>query len=195
MAIQVSVPPTLWLRLGLLFYRTMWVIRPLLRRMGMEPRMSWAEVIFATKLLLPSIASYGPEVVVGVGIGGAIWGAVLAGSLHDIPLVVLDRRVRYTAGERHVELIGSEGINANAALIRRKKVLLVNAEVLSGRTTLRVKELLRELEPTEIKLACLDLNTFAQVRPDYSYASHNGVIQKPWRRVPTYTNPDEPVRQ
>jgi len=189
------LPPTIWLRLVWLFYRIMWVFRPLLRRFGIETKMSWKEVIFATKLLLPAIKSYGPDVIVGVGVGGGIWSALLAGSLHDLPFLVIDRQVRYDGNERKVNLIGVAGVEANADLIREKKVLLVNAEVISGETIKLAKNLLNSLNPDQIRLGCLDFNTVSKVRPDFAYVSHSGVIQKPWRAVPTYTNPDEPVRQ
>jgi len=195
MAIVTHVPPSIWLRLVLLFYKMVWIFRPLLRHLGIELKMSWNEVIFATRLLLPQIAGYGPQVVVGVGVGGAIWGAVLAGSLHDLPLVVVDRRVSRKKNARHVELIGKGAITNNSDLISGKKLLLVNAEMISGQTILTAKELVESLQPDDIKLACIDFNTISSVRPDFAYASHNGVIQKPWRRVKTYTNPDEPVRK
>lgn len=195
MSIVAKMPASLWLRLAFLFYRVKWRLRPMLRWVGVDLRMSWEEVIFATKLLLPEIGAYNPDIVIGLGIGGAVWGGVLAGSLNDKPLLVLDRIVHRSDGKRDVELVGPSSITANGDLIKGKRVLLVNAEIISAQTTLEAIKLIEPLEPAGIKIAALDYSSDAQRQPDFAYLRNKGRLQKPWRRVPSFPNPDELVRQ
>jgi hypoxanthine phosphoribosyltransferase len=186
-----NLPTGLWLRLILLLYKAKWVVYPLMRFFGSNARMSWGELTFATRVLVPQISSFNPDVVVGVGIGGTIFGAILAGNLDDKPLVALDRVVTWAANRRESSLVDRHDGPERQALFSGKRILLVHAEIVSGKTTERVLDYLKEFDPTEIRIACTDHSPASSVRSNYSYMRASGIIQKPWRITQTYRSPDD----
>ena len=45
-----------------------------------------------------------------------------------------------------------------------------------------------------VRVACIDWNPLATIRPDYYYMTSDPAIQKPWRVLSTYSNPDDTSR-
>ena len=110
--------------------------------------------------------------------------------LDDIPLITLDRKITYDIGQRYVSLINPDAIKTSRRLIAGKKVLLTNGEIISGGTTLKAIELLKELKPATVKIAALTFSPHAQINPDHAYWKSLHLINKPWH----YWNPDQTVR-
>lgn len=186
------VPASVWKKLILLLYRAKWRLYPALRLFGLSSRMGWGEIDVATRALVAKISPWNPEVVVGVGVGGAIFGAILAGNLDDCPLIVTDRHVTWAANRRESRLMDSDVGEERTRLLHSKRVLLVHAEIVSGKTTERAIEYLCKFTLKEsVRIACTDFNEASSVRPDYWYMRTQSIIQKPWRITQTYRNPDD----
>jgi len=181
------------MRICYIFYRIIWFIRPILRFFGIKLRFSWQEVMFATRLLSQLLSRYNPDLVIGVGVGGTGWGAILAGNLKDKPFIVLDRLIRWSNGNREAE-VDTVSLCERREQIVSKRILLVFAEIISGQTEVRAKSYVEQFNPSQIRIACLNYQPYATITPDYYYICCESIIQKPWRQSNTYTCPDNGSR-
>jgi hypoxanthine phosphoribosyltransferase len=188
-----GIPISIKLRILLLLYRAKYLIRPLLRIFGLKLNMTWTEVGLAVQLIAPEVSRYNPEAVFGVGVGGTLYGAMLAGNLGGPPFIGLDRQVNWH-GKREVSLVASGSICGHKDLIQGKRVLLVSAEIRSGQTTDVLKREIQSLGPSEIRIACIDYSPEATVTPDYWYLCERRVLQKPWRLLTTSRCEDDGPR-
>jgi hypoxanthine phosphoribosyltransferase len=178
-------------RLLKLIYKQKWRFYPLLR-LFIAVKYSWLEVELAVAVLVRKTASYNPELIVGVGVGGAILAAMIAGNAEDRDFVVLDRKVQWNDGKRNVLLNGSRALTSQN--VKDKRILIVTAEVISGATMERSVELLLKRGAIQIKKACfVKLNTSSFV-PDYFVYSTSAIVQMPWRIMEEYHNPDQLIR-
>lgn len=183
------------LRILLILYKSKNFVRPALRVIGFTPRMSWSEVEFAVMKMQPSLARFSPEFIIGIGVGGTIFAAMLAGNIGgDIPFISIDRKVSWDDNERAVQLVGANGLTAYAEHIVGKRILLVSGEIESGQTVRALKSQLSMLTPKSIKNCCLNYSRNAQPIPDFYYINSDFIIQKPWRFSKTYSCPDDNTR-
>ena len=189
-----DVPVSMVLRLVLILYRAKWFVRPLLRQFGFRPKMSWKEVMCATRQLAPALSAYNPDLIIGVGVGGTIWAAILAGNLSDKSFVGIDREVTWSGGSREVRMTNMACLEEIRERITGKRILLVSGEIRSGQTLTLFKNHIKSFDPLEIRAASLDYSNSATARPEYYYLCSQEVIQKPWRELDTYTNPDNGAR-
>lgn len=147
-------------------------------------RFSWKEVDKLTKKLIRQISDdmFVPDVIVGIGRGGSILGALLSGNLRtpgknrNVPLLVVDRIYEWINGER-VEV---ENKMIDFSPLAGKKVLLVAGDVLTGGT---MKFFLHEIESVgvkEIKTACLVKGVASTYHPDYFGKEITGDFHMPW---------------
>ncbi len=120
------------------------------RRKGI---LSWNLVDKGVGLLTKKIqeSHYNPDVIVGVGRGGSIVGAMISATLDKdgiIPLTTVDRKY-YKRGK--VEIIFYDDLKR----LNGKKVLLATAEVYRGKTLDTTRELVLNESPDEVKVATL----------------------------------------
>lgn len=147
-------------------------------------RFSWTEVDKLTKKLIQQISSdmFVPDVIVGIGRGGAILGALLSGNLRvpgksrNIPLLVVERIYEWHDGER----IEVENEMINLSPLRGKKILLVAGDVLTGGTMRFFLREIEQVEPQEVRTACLVKGVTSAYRPDYFGKEITGDFRMPW---------------
>lgn len=147
-------------------------------------RFSWTEVDKLTKKLIQQISSdmFVPDVIVGIGRGGAILGALLSGNLRvpgksrNIPLLVVERIYEWHDGER----IEVENEMINLSPLRGKKILLVAGDVLTGGTMKFFLREIEQVEPQEVRTACLVKGVTSAYRPDYFGKEITGDFRMPW---------------
>jgi len=145
---------------------------------------SWAEVDKLTKKLILQIGNdmFVPDVIVGIGRGGSILGALLSGNLRvpnkkrNIPLLGVDRMYEWHDGER-VEV---ENKMIDFAPLRGKKVLLVAGDVLTGGTMKFFLHQIEQVDPDEVRTACLVKGVTSAYRPDYFAKEITGDFRMPW---------------
>lgn len=147
-------------------------------------KFSWKDVENLSRKLIREISRDGfvPDVIVGIGRGGAITGALLSGNLpfpdkrQNIPLLGVDRLYKWEKGCR-IE-IKNEMINFHP--LQGKKVLLVASDIMTGGTMEFFLEQLRDAGVKEVRTACLVKNISAAFRPDYYGKEILGDFRMPW---------------
>ncbi len=145
---------------------------------------SWAEVDKLVKKLISQMSSdmFVPDVIVGIGRGGSILGALLSGNLRvpdkmrNIPLLGVDRMYEWHDGER----IEVENRMIDFAPLRGKKVLLVAGDVLTGGTMKFFLHEIEQVNPQEIRTACFVKGVTSAYRPDYFGKEITGDFRMPW---------------
>jgi len=148
-------------------------------------RFSWNDVDKYSKVIIKKIANdyFVPDVIVGIGRGGAIVGSILSGNIstpthkvRNIPFLGVDRLYEWQNGER-VE-VKNEMINLSPLV--GKKVLLVAGDVLTGGT---MKFFIRQLEKVnvaELKTSCLVKGVTSALQPDYFGKEIPANFNMPW---------------
>ncbi len=147
---------------------------------------SWSDVDKYTKVLIKKIAKdyFVPDVIVGIGRGGAIIGSILSGNItvpsnqkeRNIPVLGVDRLYEWQHGTR-VEI---ENKMVDFSPLAGKKVLLVAGDVLTGGT---MKFYVRQLEQAkvgELKTGCLVKGVTATFQPDYFGKEIPADFNMPW---------------
>lgn len=141
-------------------------------------RLSWrvakdAAENIANKMLLEG---FSPTVIVGIGRGGAIMGAMISGCLGHKPLIVIDRKYDWTKGRRMDDMILR--LEFHPSLV--KKVLLVAGEVHTGNTMRLYYDYFKDHKAKSIKRAVL-YNQLGGTEP-IEYIGWEGTrdLQLPW---------------
>ncbi len=112
-------------------------------------KISWRNVEKGIKQLKEDLirSNYYPTLIVGIGRGGSIVGALLSGSLGNVPIVVIDRVYDWTEQGR------KEGFCENIRITKNiQRVLLVSGELHSGNTAKKYIEYFRSMGADEIKM-------------------------------------------
>ncbi|MCX5800882.1 MAG: histidine phosphatase family protein [Candidatus Eisenbacteria bacterium] len=95
-------------------------------------RLSWRSAQNAALRISEQMkqAGYDPTLIVGIGRGGAIMGALISGSLGHRPLLVIDRKYMWMDGRRIDDMV----LHLQLPLVLVDRVLLVAGEAHSGNT-------------------------------------------------------------
>ncbi len=144
----------------------------------------WKEVDKLTKNLIKQISDdmFVPDIIVGIGRGGSILGALFSGNLHvpdkkkNITLLGIDRIYEWHNGER----IEIKNKMIDLSPLKNKKILLVAGDVLAGGT---MKFFLHQIEAVGVELiktACLVKSVTASYQPDYYGKEISGDFRMPW---------------
>ena len=189
-----NIPPGIWIRTLILCYKAKKFISVFLGFLGIKTKLSWFEYDLSIKILCFPLSRFNPDIVVGVGVGGSILAATIAGNLNKT-FIAIDREVNWN-NKRNVTLVDDPITDERKKLFANKKVILTSAEIISGKTTRKIKEYIEQFNPQEIKVACIDYNPIAasEITPDYYYLTTSKIIQKPWRILKTYICPDDNQR-
>lgn len=141
-------------------------------------RLSWR---FAEKVVLKITDrmtgdDFSPTLIIGIGRGGAIMGAMISGALGHRPLIVIDRKYNWEKGRRIDDMVQRLQIN-----IGLDKVLLVAGEVHSGNTMRLYYDYFRELGAKEIRRATLFYENGATEPVEYKgLTSSRKSLRMPW---------------
>ena len=158
-------------------------------------KLSWDRFELAIRNLAYRL-SLDVDVLVGVGVGGTIVAATLAGNLNK-PFLSLDREVLYDDRNRRTSaLVDADVTRARRRLVEGKRVVVVSAEIVSGATTQLACRLMEGLGAASVSTCCIYAYEGRTIGADYFYRERrgDGVVQMPWRILGSYTNPDDSVR-
>ena len=148
--------------------------------------LSWSDFERYTKDVIRGIKqdNFLPEIILGIGRGGAFVGGVISGNLHyeskqnerNIPVLVVDRFYEWKSGRR-VEVPNNM---VDLSPLRGKRVLLVAGDVLGGGTMKSFLDQLEKVSPSAVKTACLVKNVTSTMNPDYVGKEIPGDFKMPW---------------
>jgi len=133
--------------------------------------LTWDKSLRVAEKVLKDIQESGwnPELVIGIGRSGGIWGGWLAGNLGSLPFGVVDNK--YTVQDAFkVDFPGGKEIIT--ALIKShpsvKRILIVEGATSGGKTPTEFKKSFSEIfDGIEIKFAVLYLNPASIARIDF----------------------------
>lgn len=152
-------------------------------------RLSWkfAEKV-AKKIAEKMIADdFSPTLIVGIGRGGAVMGALISGVLGHRPLIVIDREYEWKEGKRFEDMIFP--VNVPTTFLER--TLLIAGEVHSGNTMKVYYEYFKKLGSQHVRKACLFYENEATVEVEYKgLESSKKNILMPWMITKNYTRAD-----
>lgn len=135
---------------------------------------------------------WSPDLIVGIGRGGAIYGAMLSyklakkdrrGKKKNIPLAILERQYRIENNQRKSKVVGDIECfltDKEGNLIAPEKVLLVAGEGHTGDTMNMAKELVNKKYPEAETKSCV----FYQELPLNSHFDYSGVTGKGFNSMP-----------
>lgn len=157
---------------------------------------SWEDIERANNILFDKIrkSQYKPDLIVGLGRGGAIVAGLLAAKFREspdhgfrlIPISSIDR-FYILEGKRRVEAIIS-GFHTLDAF--GKNLLVVNADSYSGATLQKAKEVLLWDHPTDVKTGTVIAFTRKRKKPWYDpdYCGEKLPVEKAKKRLPWRTD-------
>lgn len=138
-----------------------------------------AIIILKNKLIRDN---YYPTLIIGIGRGGAVTGALLSGCLGNVPIIVIDRIYKWEGQQRKENLCEEIKINTNI-----EKVLLVAGELHSGNTAKKYKNYFIELGAKEIRMLAFMKEPYPTFQPDYYYLDTSKInIRFPWMITKDY---------
>jgi len=147
-------------------------------------RISWKKVEKGIKQLKEDLIknNYYPTLIVGIGRGGSIIGALLSGTLGNVPIIVIDRVYDWTNKERKDGFCEEIKISKNI-----EKVLLVAGELHSGNTAKKYTEYFQEMGAKEIKMLSFMQEPYPTYKPDFSYIeTDKSNVRFPWMLTKEY---------
>lgn len=147
-------------------------------------RFGWKQVDKLVLRLIEELRARGfePDLVLGVGRGGAIVGGMLAGNMGHLPFAVLDTELGHPNG------IGTVSFRfpGSCPTVRDKKVLAVVGELFSGEDLRHAMEFIGRRHPRELRTASLLTHPAASVRPDFVGLLSDRPLTAPWRLTDAY---------
>jgi hypothetical protein len=147
-------------------------------------RFGWKQVEQLVKKLMTDMrsAGYKPDVVVGIGRGGAILAGMLAGNLGYVPLVVLDTEIDHPDGVSQVKFRFPESCPS----LKGQSVLIVVGELFTGEDLRKGINFVRRKHPETIRTATLLTHPAASVQPDFVGLKTDKPLSAPWRMTTGY---------
>lgn len=147
-------------------------------------KISWTQVEKGVLVLKEQLIkdNYIPTIIVGIGRGGAITGALLSGCLGNIPLLVIDRVYDWSGDYRTEQLFENIKLNKNL-----EKVLIVAGELHTGGTANTFKNHFKNIGAKEIRFLSFITEKYPNVKADYFHIeSDNPEILLPWMFTKEY---------
>ncbi|MCK4447632.1 MAG: hypothetical protein KAW56_11205 [Candidatus Marinimicrobia bacterium] len=130
--------------------------------------------------------NFSPTLLVGIGRGGAIMGAMISGALGHRPLIVIDRKYEWRNGRRMDDMIHRLRIDFSP-----EKVLLVAGEVHTGNTMRLYYDYLKSMCVKEIRRATLYYENGSIEPVEYKgIISSNKKLRLPWMFTKKYRRED-----
>lgn len=140
----------------------------------------WQVVDYGVNHILKEIikARFEPEIIVGIGRGGGVVAALIAGNLGNKPITIIDRNLHYKNGKVITQL------NETPQIVRdSRKILLVIGGPSSGRVILEVAQKISKEIPhkSEIKTVNLFEKQPIVYAADFKYKTFKVKIRPPWQ--------------
>lgn len=124
------------------------------------------------------VSGWEPDVVVGLGVGGSVVGAMLAGSLGRKRFLAIDRRYRWAKEIRKTYVDTPADLKLDPT---PQRVLLVVGEIYSGETIEQSIKYIRSKVCSNIKTAALYVSENSNYYPDFYRYRITKRIKPPWR--------------
>lgn len=125
---------------------------------------------------------YKPTIIVGIGRGGAVFGALVSGCMGNVPLLVIDRIFQWEENERKQKLFMNVILEKNI-----EKVLIVSGDLITGNTAKTYKDYLKEQGAKDIKLMSFTTMPSPTIKADYYYLKiNNSKLNLPWMITSNY---------
>lgn len=147
-------------------------------------KIKWTTVEKGIKKLKEDLIrdKYLPSLIVGVGRGGSIVGALLSGCLGHIPILVIDRVYEWQDNMRKDDLCEKIKLSKNL-----EKVLLVAGELHTGGTAKTYIEYFKTMGANEVKYLAFAKDPYPAINPDYYFIeSKKPDIRLPWMITKEY---------
>lgn len=143
-------------------------------------KFTWDDALRTAHALLQRINGQGwrPEIVIGLGRSGGIWGGWLAGNLGSLPFAVVDDRYTVNAGLGVDFPAGAEVLAAiRRAYPDKRRILVVEGATSTGKTPAKFLEHFGgQLQGLEVKFAVLYKNPVSAA--DIAFVGKDG--PEPW---------------
>ena len=156
-------------------------------------RLKWRAASMSAKRISIQIREEGllPDMVIGIGRGGAVFGAMLSYSLakcdekgkkKNIPLTLLERDYADTSQGRVTRIVGDKNL-LDEKDVDLKFILLVAGEGHTGETMIRAKSLIQEKVPQSKVKTCVfyDEEVKRGIAFDYAGVKGKGFNLMPWQ--------------
>ena len=146
-------------------------------RKGIQP-ISWEDFHGICKALALAVFRFQPEIILAIGRGGFYPGTLLA-HIHQVEIypVRVSRRVNDV-----VQFESPQWLLEPPALVRGRRLLIVDEICGSGETITMVKEKAISLGAEEIKSAVMYAHTWGVSIPDYIGIITDSLLLNPWDR-------------
>lgn len=126
--------------------------------------------------------NYYPTLIVGIARGGSIVGALISGTLGNVPILVIDRVYEWTTHQRKEGLFDEIKITKNI-----EKVLLVAGELHSGNTAKKYIEYFKQIGANEVRMLTFMKEPYPTFKPDYFFIeTDKSDIRFPWMLTKNY---------
>lgn len=149
-------------------------------------RLTWRVVDVAIKKVLKEMDShdYRPDLVLGVGRGGAIVAGMVAGNLGHVPLAVIDTVLDRSKSMSEVRLRFEDACPD----LKDQRVLVVVGELYSGEDLRAAFRFVNDRDPTDVRTMSLFSHPSAttSIRPDYLGRETKKPLDAPWRISEVY---------
>jgi len=146
-------------------------------RQGIHP-ISWEDFHGLCKGLALAVAPFAPQIILAVGRGGFYPGTLIAHLLRaEIYPVRLSRRVNDVVRYEHPQWLVRP-----PALVKDRRVLVVDEISSTGETITQVKAEAESLRAAEVRNAVLYAHTWGTSTPDYIGLITDALILNPWDR-------------
>lgn len=147
-------------------------------------RITWRVVEKSMRTVITTMhrANYRPDMIIGVGRGGAIVAGMLAGNLGHVPLFVVDTELDRT----------TRAVRANIRFpnllpdVSGKSVAIVVGELYSGEDLKTVVNFVESRGPAEITTMSLFSHPATSITPDYLGKQTKHPLDAPWRMTDIY---------
>lgn len=139
----------------------------------------WKHVDKLVRKIILSIQrdDFKPDLVIGLGRGGAILAGILAGNMNHLPLVVLDTILEKEGGMSTVRVRFPQ----SCPPLRDLNVLLVVGELYSGEDLKKGIDFVRRRHPKSIRTASLLSHPAASIQPNFLGLESDRPLSAPWR--------------
>lgn len=147
-------------------------------------KISWSQVEKGVLSLKEQLIkdNYVPTLIVGIGRGGSITGALLSGCLGHVPVLVIDRVYDWSGDYRKEQLFEDIKLNKNL-----EKVLLVAGELHTGGTAKTYKEYFKNIGAEEVRFLTFITEKYSNFKANYHYIeSDNPELRLPWMLTKEY---------
>jgi len=160
----------------------------ILERLSKMKKLSWKDATRAAEKISQEMSrdGFSPTVIVGIGRGGAIMGALISGVLGHRPLVVIDRKYTWVEGRRFDDML----LRAKFPASLLERVLLVSGETHTGNTMRLYHDYFKNLGAKQIKKASFFLDKGSLEKLDYVGIEGMGSPKMPWMISENYLKED-----